>query len=372
MEVILLTSPIRLLVPDMPRHTELLPYLREIERLLWYTNFGPLSMKFEHRIAEILGVHEEAVCAVANCTLALEAALAILGLKRNARVLIPALTFVATASAVLRSGYVPVLSDVDDRSWILTPEIARECMRDGPVDCVMPVAAFGCPVDVVAWDSFYEETGIPVLIDAAGAFGNQPVGRHGMVAFSFHATKTLGCGEGGLVASFDARWVSEIRQFTNFGIDTLTGSVGQAGTNAKLSEYHAAVGLAALDSWPEKRVRRQKVHARYLAKLASACPSLELQNRPRDGIYSIMQVRLPDSVDVRRVAGLLEAQHIETRRWYLPPLSAHPAFRDAMHYGGISVVSKLAGSLIGLPFHVLLSDSEIDFICMQMAAAMNA
>jgi len=365
-------NSIKLLVPDMPSFAELLPYLSEIEHVRQYTNFGPLSQKFESRIAEILDLPDQAVCSVANCTLALEAALATLDLRRDARILIPAMTVVATASAVLRSGHVPVLADVDERKWILTPEIARTCVRQGPVDCVVPVAAFGCPVDVGAWDAFYEDTGIPVLIDAAGAFGNQPVGRHGIVAFSFHATKTLGCGEGGLVASADARWISRFREFTNFGIETETGAVRQAGTNAKLSEYHAAVGLASLASWPEKMGRRREIHAKYLSKLTSTCPSIDLQSRPADGIYSIMQVRLPDSQNVNRVAEHLKRHRIETRRWYLPPLNAHAVFRDAIHYGELSVVSNLAKSLIGLPFHAQLSDSEMDFVCQRMADAINS
>ena len=365
------TTPIRLLVPDMPGTAELLPYLREVEQLLWYTNFGPLSRRFESRIAESLGIPHGAVCSVSNCTLALEVALAALDLRRDARVLVPGMTFVATASAVLRSGFLPVLSDVDEKKWILTPEIARDCLRQGPVDCVIPVAAFGCPVNTADWDDFYEETGIPVIVDAAGAFGNQRVGRHGIVAFSFHATKTLGCGEGGLVASADTKWISRFRQLTNFGIDARTGSVTELGTNAKLSEYHAAVGLASLDSWPEKKERRQKLHAQYMDKLEGACPALEFQDRPGDGIYSIMQVRLPDAVHVDAVVKHMDSLRIETRRWYLPPLSAHPAFRGAIGSGKLPVVTQLAKSLVGLPFHISLSECEIDTICRQMAVALN-
>lgn len=363
-------DPIRLLVPDMPSAAELLPYLREIDQRLWYTNFGPLSQRFESRIAENLGVPEGAVCSVSNCTLALEVALAALDLRRDARVLIPGMTFVATASAVSRSGFLPVLSDVDSRKWILTPEIARRSLGQGSVDCVIPVAAFGCPVSVAEWDDFYEDTGIPVLIDAAGAYGNQSVGRHGAVAFSFHATKVLGCGEGGLVASSDTEWISRFRQCTNFGIEAQTGAVEEVGTNAKLSEYHAAVGLASLDSWPEKIERRRKLYDRYMFKLRNACPSLEFQDRPEDGIYSIMQVKLPDSVRVDAVVKHLNSGQIETRRWYLPPLNVHPAFRGALSSGDSPVVSQLANSLVGLPFHVSLSDCEIDHICGQMAAAL--
>jgi dTDP-4-amino-4,6-dideoxygalactose transaminase len=363
-------GPIQLLVPDMPDSSALLPYLREIDKGAWYTNFGPLSKQFEKRVAHVLGVSVESVCLAANCTLALEAALSCFDLRPGARVLVPAITFVATATAVLRSGFVPVLSDVDSRSWIMTPEIARRCTARGEIDCVIPVAAFGCPVDIASWDAFSEETDIPVLVDAAGAFGNQGIGRHSVVAFSFHATKTLGSGEGGLVASENREWIARFREFINFGIEGRTGLVRQIGTNAKLSEYHAAVGLASMAAWPDKKQKRRSVHSLYREKLARFCPTVRLQERPDDGIYSIMQVRLPDSVKAKEIANQMAQKGIETRHWYLPTLANHPAIRGAQCYEEATVASVLADSLIGIPFHLRLSDEAIEFVCDSLSLAL--
>ena len=115
----------------------------------------------------------------------------------RARVLIPAITFVATAAAVVRAGYEPVLSDVDERTWLLTPEIARRAIAKIPVDAVMPVSTYGCLQDTGAWDDFSRATGVPVVIDAAGAFGNQQAGERSTLVFSLHATKVLSGAEGG-------------------------------------------------------------------------------------------------------------------------------------------------------------------------------
>ena len=362
---------VRLLVPDMPDSTAIQPYLRKIDEGRWYTNFGPLSLAFEEKIASLLGIPADAVCGVANCTLGLEVALATMGLPRAARVLVPALTFVATATAVVRSGFSLVLADVDDKSWILTPEIARAVLTKSMVDCVVPVASFGCPVDISEWDQFERDTGIPVLVDAAGAFGNQAVGRICKVAYSFHATKTLGMGEGGLVACADRAWIEIFRQFTNFGIEPQTGLSLQAGSNAKLSEYHAAVGLASVESWGEKVERRQALFRNYRLELASRCPQVRLQERPDEGVYSIMQVRLPDGVSAAAVAAALLDADIETRRWYLPLLESHPAFAQDLIRADLPVARSLAKSLLGLPFHLAMDGDTVERVCAQLALVLD-
>lgn len=362
---------VRLLVPDMPDSTAIEPYLRKIDEGRWYTNFGPLSLAFEGSISAILGVPAAAVCSVANCTLGLEIALATMGLKNGARVLVPALTFVATATAVVRSGFSPVLADVDEESWILTPQIARAVLATSAVDCVVPVASFGCPVDIAEWDQFARDTGIPVLVDAAGAFGNQAVGGVCKVAYSFHATKTLGMGEGGLVACADQAWIEQFRKFTNFGIDPPTGLSCQAGSNAKLSEYHAAVGLASLKSWGDRADRRRALHRKYVLELRNNCPQVVLQKRPDDGVYSIMQIRLPDGVSSGAVASALLQADIETRRWYLPLLDSHPAFAKFQTRTHLPVAHALATSLLGLPFHLGIDGVAVEHVCAQLAFVLN-
>ena len=361
-------AKIPLLVPDMPERAELEPFLGEIDAARWYTNFGPLLRRFETGVAGLFAAPVPSLTTVSNGTLALELGLAALGLPKGAKVLIPALTFVASASAALRAGLSPVFCDVDSESWVLTPAIAREAMRRTRVECVMPVAAFGCPLPAGEWDAFSEETGVPVLIDAAGAFGNQHAGEKIALAFSLHATKAFGVGEGGLVVARNAGHVERVRRLSNFGIDARTGYSELVGSNAKMSEFHAAVGMAALARWPERSRRRRELHQRYLREMSDSCAGVTLQLRPADGIYTIFQVALPEGVRREAVAAALASQGIESRAWYLPLVPDHPAYA-ACETTDVTAVRLLGPQLLGLPFHSRLSDEDITRVCSALAAA---
>jgi len=360
---------IPLLVPDMPTAEQLLPWLRRIDAARRYTNFGPLAGEREAQLASRFGAAAGHVVSVANCTLGLELTLGALGLAPGARVLLPALSFVATATAVLRAGMRPVLSDIDAKTWSLSPRIAREAVRARAIDCVMPVATFGRAQEAGAWDRFADESGVPVLVDAAGAFGNQRPAERIHQVFSLHATKSLGIGEGGFLLTPDAGVAARLRRLSNFGIELPSGIVPVAGTNAKLSEYHAAVGLAALATWEERAERRRALARRYQSALRRACAALAFQARPSGGVYTIFPVRLPDAADAVSVAALLAARGVETRRWYHPLLSEHPAFLAAETTGGLPAARGLSGRILGLPFHLRLSGSDLERICSAVAAA---
>ena len=361
---------IPLLVPDLPVHSEYESHLSEIDANRWYTNFGPLLSRFETGLQALFPEPSPALTTVSNGTLALELALASMGLTQGASVLIPAFTFVATASAVRRAGFSPVIADIDPATWLLTPAIARAAMPGARIDCVLPVAALGCPVDVDGWDDFCEQTSIPVLVDAAGAFGNQRIGRHTVVAFSLHATKALGIGEGGLVVSPDAALIGRVKRLSNFGIDVASGLAPDVGTNAKLSEFHAAVGLAALRHWPARQHLRRTVHRRYCEQLASLCPGIGFQARAVDGIYPILQVLLPQAANRAGIEKELAANGVETRRWYQPMVhESRPYAANAL--GDLPVAMEIGPRMLGLPFHLELSDTDINRVCTALAGALQ-
>ena len=366
-------SPVQripLLIPDMPRAEELVGLLREIDAHRWYTNFGPLAKRFEARLAD--GFQGAAVVSLANCTLALELLLAARNLPAASTILVPAFTFVATATAIRRAGHRLLVADVDPHSWTLTPQIARAAAAAQRVDCVVAVTALGCPIEARQWDEFSAQTGIPVVVDAAGAFGNQGAGERIAVAFSLHATKTMGMGEGGFAISGDAGWIERVRCLSNFGIDPVDFKVHQAGTNAKLSEYHAAVGLAALARWPERAQLRRERAMQYQRLLLAACPGLELQQRPAQGAYAALCALLPQPADPALVAGRLAAEGIETRRWYFPPLHLHPAFADARVAGTLDATMAISRRLLGLPFHLDLDVQAMQRVARTLARALEA
>lgn len=353
---------ILLFVPDMPTAEELLPWLMQIDERRWYTNFGPLARLLEEQLRDHFpSVPAVQVAAVANGTLGLELALAALDLPRGANVLIPTFTFPATATAVLRAGLTPVLGDFDPVNWLLTPAIARAALERAPFRAVVPVATFGCPQPAAEWDEFSAATGIPAIIDAAGAWGSQTIGETTAAVFSLHATKNLSAGEGGIVASADAALVERVRIASNFGFDA--GEVRRIGTNAKLSEYHAAVGLAALARWPRRTAERHELHRTFRGCLDNLRRPVAYQAGMERIAPSLLAVRFPEQPDVAALAERLRERGIHTRQWYYPPLHRHPAFAALPRAGRLESTRELAGQILGLPFHMDIAPADMDYIC---------
>lgn len=345
---------IALLVPTLPSASDVLPWLNQIDENRRYTNFGPLCQAFERELAGLAAARH--AVSVSSCTLGLELALGALNIPPGSPVLLPAMTFPATATAVLRAGLTPVFGDVDEVALSLTPEIARRALAEASVAAVVPVALHGYLHDAAAWDAFTAETGIPVLIDAAAAAGHQTVGATTAAVFSLHATKPLAAGEGGFVATNDAELARRIKVASNFGFEA--SEIRSPGTNAKLSEYHAAVGLAALGHWPEWKARRRALYESYAAALARP----ELRSRVSLATQSSATPNLCVQFHAgigERYQGLLAESGIETRRWYWPPLHRHAAFAKCRRAGNLGVTDRLADRLLGLPYHLDLEPDDI-------------
>ena len=351
---------IPVLIPHIPPVEAVWPYLQRIDASHRYSNFGPLNQELENRFQQFFTTSDSSpfVCSAANATLGLEIAVIALDLKPKAQVLMPALTFVATATSVLRAGHEPVFADIDPQNWQLTPALARRYCAMHPVDCVMPVATYGTPLDIDAWDAFSRDTGIPVLIDAAGALGNQAVGDRCHVIYSLHATKMLSSIEGAIIVSRDQAFIQTVRRLSNFGIDLHSGRIDMAGTNAKLSEYHAAVGLASLDAWDHTQALRRQAWQQQRELLSSRVPSLIWQHGSAGKVHTVMPVLLPDNTSNIAVMQALAEHGIETRPWYCPPLPQQPAFVRCRRLGDMTVTNRLGKQLLGLPFHLQLTDNQ--------------
>ena len=373
----------RYVIPDMPSTDELTPYLRMVDQHRWYSNFGPMVGSFEQRLLAHLtpanpGIH---LVTLMTCYHALQIGLQLFHLPANASVLVPAVTFPACPLAVFHAGLVPVLADIDADTWQLTPETARAAARHRPVHAVMPVAVYGVPVDVEAWDRFSEETKIPVIIDAAAAFEVQAVPRHGLVAYSLHATKPFCVGEGGLLAGRNAEWIEEARCRSNFGTQQRIALYD--GSNAKMSEYHAAAGLAQLDRWTGIKQRRARVLQDYREALARANLGVTVQKNLDEAVVSAFLLQSP-AMSATKITNALNAHGIMAHRMYLPPLYHHPHFSELavvdMHGHTVagsaareekSAIMKnsemLHQSLFGMPFHAFLEKDDVAFAVQTLA-----
>ncbi len=342
----------------MAEAAELMPFLERIDAARWYSNSGPLVRELELTLGAMMGAEVVTTC---NGTLALEMALRALQLPRDTEVLVPTVTFIATARAIIGAGLQPMICDVDPVSWMLTPAIARNMPR---TRVVMPVAAFGMPVDVAAWEAWAEENDCLVVIDAAGALPGQQASKSKRVTVvcSLHSTKSIGGGEGGLVASSDPVYLDRVRRLCNFGFGAVINKEDGA-TNAKLSEYHAAVALANLQParLALKKIRSRAIASQYFAHLPESIRWQEYAHVIES--RTLMPVLLPEHILATGVALVLQSHDIETRQWYVPFLHDIPAFKPYVRTGRMHVPDMLTERMLGLPFHLHLEPGDVEKVC---------
>lgn len=371
------TPPLSLhLIPDLPSRTELEPFLARIDAQRWYTNYGPLVLDFEAGLRAKLQRanpgHPVHLTTLSTGYHALELGLQALGLPPDAAVLVPAITFPACPLAVRHAGLTPVLADIAAENWQLTPAIARQAAQKHKIAAVMPVAVYGVPQDAAAWDKFAQETGIAVLIDAAAAVETQPLLRHGLVAHSLHATKPFGIGEGGALVAADPDVIARVRLLSNFG--TVERIAQDWGTNAKLSEFHGAVGLAQLVRWETIRTKRQALLQTYQKALAG----LPVRFQP-DIAQAVPSLLMLDCAPhpAAKVRAALQAVGIATHQTYLPALYRHPAFTalKRVNATGDDVdicpnAEHLAAHVVGVPFHPFMGANDVSVVADALKTAL--
>lgn len=353
---------IQCLIPDLPSPADIAAYLEEMAAARWYSNFGPLNSRFQEEIIQFLVAHslanaEAEALTCSSATAGLELALRALELPAKAKVLVPALTFPASALAVLSAGLTPVFCDVDDESWMLEPDIAEAALGQGIV-AVMPVTTYGRPLPTAPWQAFSEKTGCHVVVDAAASLGQQDTRGSLTFVFSLHATKPFGVGEGGLIVSSDKKLLDSAKSLSNFGFLGPAGVIQARGINAKMGEYYAANGLAQIRRWPDVFEKRKSIWNAYQRAFTGLEGKLLLQKDAEAFVPGTLMVR--SSGQGATAFTELAARGIQTRRWYLPALYEHPALREfAEPVTTYPVSEQLKQDLIGLPFHGFLSSDDV-------------
>jgi dTDP-4-amino-4,6-dideoxygalactose transaminase len=345
--------------PRLPLADEIMPYLRRIDQSRWYSNGGPLVQQFEAQLATHAG--GGSVATVANATIGLVLALLTYDVAPGSLCMVPSWTFAATGHAIQLAGLIPWIVDVDAATWALDPQAAREFLRNapGPVSAVIPVSPFGYPIDFPSWNSFRDETGLAVVIDAAAMFDTIRASSVPAVV-SLHATKVLGVGEGGFVTSTDASFIQELQKRANFGFwDSREATVRSF--NGKMSEYAAAIGLAALATWDTTRADFARVAAAYVGPF-SGKPKAMIQEGFGERWVSSTVVVAFEEAGAEAVDRELAAHRIGTRRWWGGGLHRHAAFKK-LPRGQTENTDFLARKVIGLPCWRDLPNETIVEIC---------
>lgn len=326
--------------PALPPLSAVAPYLEEMDRSRVYSNGGPLVQLLERRYADFLRVPEDRVVAVSSGTAGITAGVLAVDVDKW---IVPDWTFAATPSAVLRAGGTVTFADVDRDSGVLNPGVVAEASVDIGLVPVMPFGTFAHAQDLICRNR--------VVLDAAASLPNARgqlggLAEQATVVFSLHATKILGCGEGGIVVSGSRELADNIRSIINFGFDHQRESA-QSGFNGKMPEISAAWALAALDVVTEdlSRWRDQAVRAQ------EASPGLPLDlfsPKPNEvGPYWVMRWSAEHGEMPATLIEHLGASGVETRRWWPKPCSSMPAFRGS--YPSTPNAHWLARNTVGLP-----------------------
>lgn len=331
-------------------------FLRRMEQILdnqWLTNNGPMVQEFEAAIAKRLGVkHCVAMC---NGTIALEIAIRALGL--SGEVIVPSWTFVATTHALYWQGITPVFADVDPATHNLDPDAVHRMITPRTTG-IIGVHLWGRAAPVDALQALADKHGLKLMFDAAHAFGSsykgQSIGRFGECeVFSFHATKAFNAMEGGAVTTNDDELAHTMQLMRNFGFAGYDNVI-HPGTNGKMIEACAAMGLTNLGGFDKVVTINRRNHAAYREALAGVPGIALLDYDPAERNshhYVVIEVdpSCPTSRDA--IIAALHAENILARKYFWPGCHMMKPYRDLFPHAGLLLPHSeaVASRVIVLP-----------------------
>jgi len=337
----------------LPSKEKYQKYVDEIYANGWVTNNGPLVQMLEKRLAEYLGVKN--IVLVANGTVALEIAYRTLGLRGF--VVTTPFSFVATTSSLVTNGLLPIFADIDPATFNIDPEKIESAITPN-TSAILGVHVFENACEVEKIDRIAKKHNLKVVYDAAHAFDvrykGQSVLNHGDIStLSFHATKLFHTIEGGALIINDDNLVQKARYLINFGIQN-TESIPELGTNAKMNEFEAAMGLCVLDDLEQIKESRKTIIETYHTELKGL---VQFQEKNADATqnYSYFPVVFESEEQLKRVEKALHKEQIFPRRYFYPSL-------DTLSYiepKQVMPVSRdISKRILCLPVYAELSNDE--------------
>jgi dTDP-4-amino-4,6-dideoxygalactose transaminase len=342
-------------LPDIDKYKS---YIDEIYANGWVTNNGPLVKRLEKRLAEYLGVKN--IILVANGTVALEIAYRALDLKGY--VVTTPFSFVATTSSLATNGLKPIFADIDPQTLNMDPNKIEDLITPD-TSAIVPVHVFGNACDVEAIDEIAKKHDLKVVYDAAHAFdvkfkGESILNYGDISTLSFHATKLFHTIEGGALIINNDSLVEKARYLINFGIKNQE-SISELGTNAKMNEFEAAMGLCVLDEMEEVSQKRKDVYERYEKELDGIVQFQE-QNTHSTQNYGYFPIILKDEEETLKLQKALNEKQIFPRRYFHPSLDTLN-YIEPKQYSPIS--RDISNRILCLPlYYELPKDQQYNIV----------
>jgi dTDP-4-amino-4,6-dideoxygalactose transaminase len=323
------------------------------------TNYGEKSQLLEQRLQEHLGVKH--LILASNGTVAIQLAIKALGL--SGKIITTPFSYVATVSSIVWEGYQPVFADIDGSSFCLDPDKVEELI-DKDTAAILATHVYGIPCDVKRLKQISEKHNIPVIYDAAHAFdvsieGTSVLNFGDISTLSFHATKIFQTGEGGAIVTNDDQLAAKLRYLGNFGHETQETFNG-IGINAKMSEFHAAMGLCVLPHIGTI-ISKRKLASETYDRLLENVSELTLLKVSEDisHNYSYYPVVFKDETTCINVRDAMNTRNIFPRRYFYPSLNHLPY----LEYQSCPEAESISERILCLPLSAAISADEINEVC---------
>jgi len=367
---------IRIPLSDLDYGVEEENAVLDVLRSRWLT-MGAVTQEFEKDFADLVGAKH--AFAVSNCTQALHLACLALGIGHGDKVILPALTFVATANAVLYTGAQVQFADVIGFSDLnISPiEIERQITPETKAIIVVHYGGYPCPM--VEITDIAKRHKLAVIEDAAHAPGaslnGRALGAWGDIGcFSFFSNKNLAVGEGGMLITNRDDVAQAVKLLRSHGMTTLTldrhrghahsYDVVALGYNYRIDEIHSALGLAQLRKLKKNNARRRDLTEQYRTMLSAKgfggveVPFSESQGQPSFHLFPIM---LPENIDRRTFMDAMRNDGVQTSIHY-PPIHHFDYYRHRYPDVSLPLTEKIASREVTLPLYPGMSDDDVEYI----------
>ncbi|MFF5775285.1 aminotransferase class I/II-fold pyridoxal phosphate-dependent enzyme [Streptomyces californicus] len=370
-------EPLHVGRPNVPDQESALRRIKEAIDRRWLTHFGPLVQQFERDLARTAGVkHAIAMC---NASIALQMLIRASGLKGE--VILPSFTFVATAHTLQWEGVTPVFCEIDEKTGNIDPAHARQLITERTTG-IMGVHLWGHPAPTDELQALADEHGLRLFYDSAHAIGShrdgRPVGGFGDAeVYSFHATKFINSFEGGAVVTDDDALAERIRAVHNYG--RVKGDyVSGIGTNAKMTEIAAAMGVTSLENMPYLIDVNRERYEHYLAGL-DGIPGIALRRPlPENDVnhqYVVLEVdEAAAGLGRDGLVAALKAENVLARTYFHPGCHrAEPYVQDPARHTPLPLprTERLSGRVVNLPTGTGMTVDDVDRLCALIRAMVS-
>lgn len=333
---------------------------------------GPKVKEFEENYATFAGVKH--AIAVNTGTAALHAALLAGDVKSGDEVILPSFTFIATAEAVVLAGGKPVFADIDPETYTLSPEAVEKAVTK-KTKAIMPVDLYGLPADTKHIREVTSEHDLLIVEDCAQSHGatyeRKPAGALAdLSCWSLYAAKNIGTGEGGVVTTSNDELNEKVRMIRTHG-EKIKYQSSMLGTNYRMTEIQAAIGVIQLRRLPEFFNKRLKNAQRLTEKLEKSdkikLPPI-LNNRTHS--WYLYTVRVKDITEGKRnnILNQMRTKGIGVEAYYPIPINKMPYYRETFGEFDLPETEKATKQVLSLPIHPGVTEEQIDYIAETLLA----